>query len=42
MNDNILYLDLETTKDGKITKYDFQGRVFYSRKELMNRFNKSV
>jgi hypothetical protein len=29
-------------KDGKITKYDFQGRVFYSRKELMNRFNKSV
>jgi hypothetical protein len=29
-------------KDGKITKYTFQGRVFYNRKELMNRFTKAV
>jgi hypothetical protein len=29
-------------KDGKITKYTFEGRVFYNRKELLNRFTKSV
>ena len=29
-------------KDGKIAKYTFEGRVFYKREELMNRFTKAV